>query len=119
MTPRRTFTKLAASAAAAALVLGACAHTTTISTEPSGADVWVNDEYRGKSPVTYTTRSGTPENALVKIEKPGYSSITGVSIRKSYRADEYLLLLLPGIFPYFLGSARFEDTYFFPLKQGR
>ena len=89
------------------LGLSACSHTTMIKSVPEGAKVWVNDHFRGETPVTYTTRSGTPQALYVKIEKEGYVT-QNVTIEKSYRADISLLLLIPGIIPYFF-SARLED----------
>ncbi len=97
------------------LFFSACSHTCMLASKPEGAKVWVNDNYRGETPVTYTTRSGTPQALYVKIEKPGYKT-QNVTIEKSYRADLSLLLLIPGIVPYFF-SARLEDKYEFNLPE--
>lgn len=97
------------------LGLSACSHTCMIKSIPEGAKVWVNDHYRGETPVTYTTRSGTPEALYARIEKEGYKT-QNVTIEKSYRADLSLLLLIPGIIPYFF-SARLEDNYEFGMPE--
>ncbi len=93
----------------------ACTQTTRIITEPEGAEVKVDGLYLGQGPVTFLSRSGFPDQAYVEITMPGYEPVKNGVIRKSYRADLSLLLLLPGIVPYFF-SARFEDDYRFTLR---
>lgn len=93
----------------------ACTQTTRIITEPEGAEVKVDGLYLGQGPVTFISRSGFPDQAYVEITKEGYEPVKNGVIKKSYRADLSLLLLLPGIIPYFF-SARFEDDYRFALK---
>ena len=90
-----------------------CSHTTRITTEPEGARVYVNGVSPGQAPTMYQSRSGIPATYHVKITMPGYENIETM-ISSSYRADLSLLLLIPGIVPYFF-SARLEDSYTFPL----
>ena len=103
-----TVTRVVALGCLLSFGLTACSHVTLITTNPEGASIRVNNTYLGKSPVRYYSRSGTPETHFVEIELDGYEPQAGAAIEKSYRADESLLLLLPGIIPYFF-SARFED----------
>ena len=90
-----------------------CSHTTRITTEPEGARVYVNGVSPGQAPTMYQSRSGIPTTYHVKITMPGYENIETM-VSSSYRADLSLLLLIPGIIPYFF-SARLEDSYTFPL----
>lgn len=94
----------------------ACTQTTRIITEPEGAEIKVDGLYLGQGPVTFISRSGFPDQAYVEIAMDGYEPVKNGVIKKSYRADLSLLLLLPGIIPYFF-SARFEDDYRFALKR--
>ncbi len=97
-----------------AVALGACSHTAQITTEPEGADIWVNGIYIGQTPTHYESRSGTPATYYVRIEKEGYKPIKAATIESSYRADISLALLILAIVPYFF-SARLEDQYKFDL----
>jgi hypothetical protein len=99
----------------AALLLAGCTHVTTIRTEPQGALIYVNGVRLGSSPVEWETRSGFPGSAFAKAEKEGFVPARDVPIEKSYRADLSLLLLLPGILPYFF-TARFEDEVVIHLE---
>ncbi len=102
---------------AASIVFSGCAQTVRLNTEPEGADVFVNNIFVGKSPTQYRTRTGTPDTAYVRIAKPGYEEVRNATIDKIYRADISLLWLLPGIIPYFIAGAQYEDDYLFHLKR--
>lgn len=110
--------RVGAAALAALIFAGGCAHSARITTDPEGADIYVKGFPIGQSPVHYKTRSGLPETYYLKIEKPGYRTIKDAVIESTYRADVSLLLLLPGIIPYFF-SARLEDQYVFHLVPER
>ncbi len=100
----------------AAAVLGTgCLHTARIVTEPEGANVTINGQFKGPSPILFQDRSGTPRTYYVKIEKPGYKTLD-LTIESVYKADIKLLLLIPGIIPYFF-TAELEDSYPFTLQQ--
>ena len=98
-------------------LLGGCAQTVRINTEPEGADVYVNNIFVGQSPTQYRTRTGTPDTAYVRLEKRGYQEVKNATIDRQYRADVSLLWLIPGIIPYFIAAAAYEDDYLFYLKK--
>ena len=98
------------------ILASGCAHSVRINTEPEGADVSVNGVYLGKSPVIHHERSGFPKNYFVKVEKDGFKKMD-TALQATYKADVSLLLLLPGIIPYFF-TADLEDTYNFHLQRG-
>jgi hypothetical protein len=80
--------------------------------------VYVNDRFIGETPVTWQDRSGFPSESIwVKLEKPGFKTQT-IQMDKNLRADESLLLLIPGIIPYFF-SARLEDRQNFVMDSGK
>lgn len=101
------------SALLASGVIMSCSHTTQFTTNPDGARIYINGVSRGEAPVFFESRSGFPTSYYVKIVQDGYETIE-TPLKTSYRADLSLLLLIPGILPYFF-SARLEDTYTFPL----
>lgn len=102
---------------AAIFLLGGCAQTVRLNTEPEGADIYINNIFVGKSPTQYRTQTGTPDTAYVRIEKPGYVEVRNATIDKQYKANISLLWLLPGIFPYFIAAAQYDDDYLFHLKK--
>lgn len=112
---RRALQRLACAASAVLVLATGCLHNAVITTDPEGAEVWVQGQFLGASPATYRSRSGVPDTVTVRVEKPGYEPIKAAQIDKVYRADLSLLLLIPAFVPYFF-TARFEDNYVFKLK---
>ena len=113
MTPSFKCSAGIASAILASIFFMSCSHTTRFVTEPQGARIYVNGVSRGETPAFFESRSGTPTTYHLKITAEGYETIE-TPVSSAYRADLSLLLLLPGIVPYFF-SARLEDSYTFPL----
>jgi hypothetical protein len=102
-----------------ALILSGCSQQTMIRTQPAGANVWVNlVRLEKESPATFETRSGFPDTARIKVDLEGYQTLRDIPVEKSYRADYSLLLLIPGIIPYFF-SARFDHEITLTLKENR
>lgn len=98
------------------LTMPACNTTSKIIVEPEGAEVSIDGMFLGKAPDTlYASRSGLPDQAYVNIELEGYEPVKNGLIKKSYRADLSLLLLILCFIPYFF-SARYEDEYRFQLR---
>jgi hypothetical protein len=96
-------------------LLPACSQTSRIISDPEGAEVEINNIYIGTTPCNYISRSGLPDQAYIKLSKEGYEPVKNGIIKKEYRADISLLLLICVFVPYFF-SARFEDDYLFALK---
>ncbi len=86
MTPRGAQACLRGLLAASVLLLSGCIRRAlTIQTEPPGARVYVNEEYKGTSPVTYDFMWYGWHR--VRLEKDGY---TQVEDRQLLRAPIYL-----------------------------
>lgn len=60
---------------AAAILFSSCASTTIIRSEPSGAKVYLNGEYRGKTPYSYTDTKIIGSSTSVKLTKEGYEPL--------------------------------------------
>ena len=97
------------------LALG-CSYNVSIMSQPEGAGCYIQGMYVGETPVNFQARSGTPKTLMIKITKPGYKEINSV-IESSYKADISLLWLIPGLIPYFVGTATLEDHYNFVLEK--
>jgi hypothetical protein len=98
-----------------AFLAAGCAHTTLITTSPSGANVTIAGNNLGASPVSFSDTSGIPQTFFVKINKSGYKEIN-VPIKQAYKGDITLFWLLPGIIPYFF-IATLNDSYSFNLEK--
>jgi len=98
-----------------AMIISGCAHTALITTSPQGANVTIDGNNLGVSPVSFSDTSGIPKVFFVKIKKKGYKEIN-VPIKQAYRGDITLLWLLPAIFPYFF-TAILNDSYSFNLEK--
>jgi len=95
-----------------------CSYNVNIISEPEGAKCYIQGMYVGETPTVYRARSGTPKNVMLKLKKPGYKELNTV-LDSTYKADISLLWLLPGLIPYFVGTATFEDHYRFELEPGQ
>ena len=106
-----------ATGVAASILCTSCLMTSRITTNPPGAKIYINETYIGdtEGPRLYRYRAGLPETYYVRIEKPGYKDVKGLTIERAYRADVSLALLVLAIVPYFF-SARLEDQYTFDLE---
>jgi len=98
------------------LCLG-CSYNVNIISEPEGAKCYVQGMYIGTTPTIYRARSGTPQTIMLKLTKPGYKDVNTV-LDSRYKADITLLWLLPGLIPYFVGTATYEDHYKFEMEKG-
>lgn len=106
--------RVTASGLALALLVG-CQTSTVIKTRPAGGEVFVNLVRVGKTPATWTARTGLPDTARVRVSLEGYQTVRDVPLEKRYHADLSLLWLIPGIIPYFF-TARFDDELVIPLE---
>ena len=57
-------------------VLSGCTSSTMIQTDPSNAEVYVNSEYIGESPVKYSDSKVAFSTNYLKIKKEGYETLT-------------------------------------------
>lgn len=54
------------------VLLSGCTSTTIIRSIPSGADVYINEEYYGTTPATYSDQKITTSTNYVRLELEGY-----------------------------------------------
>lgn len=78
--------RLSAILLAIIVLFSSCASTTMIKSEPSGAKVYINDEYVGKTPYQYTDSKIVGSTNYVRLEKEGYKTLETVFSRNE-KAD--------------------------------
>jgi hypothetical protein len=97
----------------------ACSESTTIRSEPAGANVWVNSRLVGKTPVEYVvSRSQWPENGefRYRIEKDGYVAKQGSfhEVTGGGRVTSAIATL--GLSLIFKRATTLENEYVFELE---
>ncbi len=66
--------------------LSSCVSSTVISSEPPGAKLYINDEYMGLTPYTYSDTKITGMTNFVRLEKEGYEPLH-TAFSRSEEAD--------------------------------
>lgn len=99
---------------AIAVLCSSCASTTVINSEPSGAKVYLNDEYVGTTPYTYSDTKIVGSASYVKLVKEGYNDFNTV-LTRSEVADAGaiiggLFVLVP-----FLWTMKYKPTHFYEM----
>ena len=94
-----------------------CASYTIITTEPQGANVYVDDYYIGKTPVVYKDYKPALSSTAIKIEKQGYRTIY-TYIQKDGSIN--LTSLVGGFFfmPAWIWALGYPPQYSFTLQPG-
>jgi len=72
----RTSLRLSVFAIVAVLFLAGCTSMTQIQTIPSGAKIYVNDEFRGETPYTLADNNIIGTTSAIRLEKEGYQPFT-------------------------------------------
>lgn len=90
-----TFTKNMAVFLALLLLLSSCVSTTTIMSRPPGAKVFINNEYVGETPVSYSDTKIVGSLNYVSLEKEGYENLE-TSFSRTEEAD--IGAIIGGIF---------------------
>ena len=68
------------------LSTSSCASTTIINSHPQGAKVYMNQEYMGVTPYTYTDTKVVGTSTIVKLTKDGYQD-TNVILTRNEQVD--------------------------------
>jgi PEGA domain len=89
---------------AVALVAAGCSHTVVIDSDPQGAQVKVNGEVLGSTPVTYTEQTGWEKVYDLEVSKPGYKTVKTKMRQSEFHVPMtaatvvgFLLCLLPAV----------------------
>lgn len=75
MLQRSVFIRTAAMLLAVAVLFASCSSTTLIQSEPSGAKVYMNGEYKGVTPFSYSDTKIVGSSTAVRLELNGYETL--------------------------------------------
>ena len=78
----------------------ACSTKMRVNTDPNGADVYVDGEHQGKSPVTYDAKSGPPSSGDINVvaKKEGYKDAEKNVERSEMNTTNFVVgLILLGV----------------------
>lgn len=90
----------------------------TIDSEPEGAKVYIDGQYRGKTPLSISMKKSISTHTL-KVEKEGYASVTR-TLKKSYDPVALANIVWDLSTTDFLTGAIFEydpDSYMIKLEK--
>jgi hypothetical protein len=97
------------------VLFASCASTTLIQTEPSGAKVYMNEEYKGVTPLSYSDTKIVGSITSVRFEKEGYETLY-TTLTRNERAD--VGAIIGGIFFLFpfLWTMQYNPTHMYELR---
>ena len=98
-----------------AVLFASCSSTTLIQTEPSGAKVYMNEEYKGVTPLSYSDTKIVGSITSVRFEKEGYETLY-TTLTRNESAD--VGAIIGGIFFLFpfLWTMKYNPTHLYELK---
>ena len=112
------FRRLARPVAASLLVLSlaaGCTHRVSVNSNPPGARTYVDEQFVGVTPTTFTETSGFGKEYEIRLEKDGYRTL---SVKEKQRANlVYLLLSILTCGVGVLWSFTLEDRYDYSLER--
>jgi hypothetical protein len=97
------------------VLFASCASTTLIQTEPSGAKVYMNEEYKGVTPLSYSDTKIVGSITSVRFEKEGYETLY-TTLTRNESAD--VGAIIGGIFFLFpfLWTMQYNPTHMYELR---
>lgn len=98
-----------------AVLFASCSSTTIIQSEPSGAKVYMNEEYKGVTPLTYSDTKIVGSITTLRLEKEGYETFNTL-LSRNERAD--VGAIIGGVFFLFpfLWTMQYNPTHTYELK---
>ena len=102
---------------AATILLTSCSSTTLIQSNPPGADVYIDNQKKGKTPHSYSDTKIVGSSTNITLKKVGYQDLN-VTLVRSERAD--VGAIIGGcflLFP-FLWTMRYNPTHNYELISG-
>jgi hypothetical protein len=100
---------------AGTLVLGSCTSSTLITTQPAGAKVYMNGQYKGTTPYSHSDTKIVGSSTDLRFEREGYEPFQTVLVRNE-RADAGAIvggvfLLFP-----FLWTMKYDPEHTYELR---
>lgn len=115
MRKKSIFMKSAAILLAVTVLFASCSSTTLIQSDPSGAKVYMNGEYKGVTPYSYSDTKIVASSTDVRLEKEGYETLHTV-LSRDERVD--VGAIVGGVFFLFpfLWTMKYNPTHTYELR---
>lgn len=109
------FMKITSVILAVTIFFASCSSTTLIQSELSGAKVYMNGEYKGVTPYTYSDTKIVGSSTDVRLEKEGYEPLYTV-LSRNETAD--VGAIVGGLFLWFpfLWTMKYNPTHMYELR---
>ncbi len=108
--------KVMAFVLAGTILFSSCASTTMITSTPSGAKVYVEQQQLGTTPYAYSDTKAVGAKTLVKLTKEGYEDFF-VTIKKDELNAGRLVVGILLLWPVLIWCTDYPDTYHFELNK--
>lgn len=115
MLQKSIFMKTAAMLLAIAVLFSSCSSTTLIQSIPSGAKVYMNGEYKGVTPLTYSDTKIVGSVTHVTLEKEGYEPLQTFLARNESADVGAIIGGIFFLFP-FLWTMKYNPTHTYELR---
>lgn len=115
MRTKSIFMKVAAVLLAATVLFASCSSATLIQSNPSGAKLYMNGEYMGVTPYTYSDTKIVGSSTEVRLEKDGYEPMY-TFLSRDERVD--VGAIVGGVFFLFpfLWTMKYNPTHTYELR---
>ncbi len=92
-----------------------CSSSTLITSNPTGAKVYIANQYKGQTPYTHSDSGIVGSTKEIRLEKEGYKTLTS-TIKKN--GDANVAAIIGGIFfwPLFLWVLDYPEGYVFEMQ---
>lgn len=98
-----------------AVFFASCSSTTIIQSEPSGAKVYMNEEYKGVTPLTYSDTKIVGSVTTLRLELEGYETLNTLLSRNETVDVGAIIGGVFFLFP-FLWTMQYNPTHMYELK---
>lgn len=109
------FMKSAALLLSVAVLFASCSSTTLIQSEPSGANVYMNGEYKGVTPYSYSDTKIVGSTTEVRLEKEGYEPLNTMLSRNESADVGAIIGGFFFLFP-FLWTMKYNPVHTYELR---
>ena len=109
------FLRTASVILAFSVLFASCSSTTLIQTNPSGAKVYMNEEYKGVTPLSYSDTKIVGSTSSVRLELEGYESLNTVLSRNEAADVGAIIGGVFFLFP-FLWTMKYNPVHTYELR---
>lgn len=109
------YLKTASIIVAFSVLFASCSSTTLIQTNPSGAKVYMNEEYKGVTPLSYSDTKIVGSATSVRLELEGYESLNTILSRDEAADVGAIIGGVFFLFP-FLWTMKYNPLHTYELR---